>query len=59
MYFCHFRYMAQRRYDVPYLHTFLQDLGYEKYIKLFEDNKVDFSILLCLSEDDLKELGIV
>ncbi len=52
--------MAQRRssYDLT-LETFLKDLGYEKYLKLFEDASIDFNIFLRLTEEDLKELGIL
>lgn len=52
---------AERRFssDAPTIRSFLTELGLEKYIKLFEDECIDFNNLVCLDEQDLKELGLV
>jgi predicted acetyltransferase len=46
-------------HEHPTLETFLTDLGLQKYLKLFEDALIDFNLLLPLTEEELKDLGIV
>ena len=38
--------------------AWLRELGLERYAEAFRDNDVDFAVLLTLSADDLKELGV-
>lgn len=40
------------------LSSFLQELGLEKYEKVFQRQAVDYNTLLSFSDDDLKHLGI-
>lgn len=53
--------LAERRpiYNTPTLETFLIDFGLEKYLKILQENSIDFDIFLCLTEEDFKELGIM
>ena len=53
--------LAERRpiYNTTTLETFLIDFGLEKYLKILEENSIDFEIFLSLTEEDFKELGIM
>ena len=53
--------LAERQpiYNTTTLETFLIDFGLEKYLKILEENSIDFEIFLSLTEEDLKELGIM
>ena len=46
-------------HEHPTLETFLTVLGLQKYLRLFEDALIDFNLLLRLTEEELKDLGIV
>ena len=37
----------------------LEGLGLEKYVEIFIENEIGFDALARLSEDDLKQLGLV
>lgn len=49
---------TRARYQFPTLEVFLKDLGLEKHLKLLEDESIDFSVLLDLTEEDFKELDM-
>ncbi|XP_062500037.1 ankyrin repeat and SAM domain-containing protein 3-like [Corticium candelabrum] len=40
------------------LGSFLEEIGVEKYVELFEENDIDLRTLLTLTDDDLKEIGL-
>ena len=42
----------------PTVASFLQELKLTKYLSIFEEQDVDFSTLLTLTDNDLKEVGI-
>ena len=42
----------------PTVASFLQELNLTKYLSIFEEQDVDFSTLLTLTDNDLKEVGI-
>lgn len=42
----------------PTIASFLQELKLTKYIPMFDEQDVDFGMLLTLTESDLKEIGI-
>ena len=44
--------------SLPSLEMFLQELHLEKYQKVFDEQSVDFRVLISLTEDDFKELGL-
>jgi hypothetical protein len=44
---------------MPKLSGWLRDLGLSEYTKSFIDNGIDFSVLPDLTEQDLKDLGVL
>ncbi len=41
------------------LRNWLEGLGLEEYVETFDENKIDREVLTELTEDDLKDLGIL
>ena len=44
--------------NTPTVASFLQELKLTKYLSIFEEQDIDFSTLLTLTDSDLKEVGI-
>ena len=47
--------MEMKGYDVE---KFLEEIGVEKYVELFEENEIDLRTLLTMTDGDLKEIGL-
>ena len=44
--------------NFPSIESFLERLHLEKYQSVFDEESVDFKVLLSLTEEDFKDLGL-
>jgi len=44
---------------MPQVADWLKSLGMSEYLQIFSENRIDFAVLRDLTDQDLKELGVV